>query len=295
MSCGVLLEDEHSHRSEQRSQRNPERGAEHVVAVYGALAGAHIVRSHVHHVALLQVEHRRRRERLGIAEVDGVDLLLIARGANHLHVFATAVDGEVAGSRQSIENGEVVAVDGITSRASHFAHNADGEVGIFHNHHRVAEFAAFDDAGLDVVGHLRARHAGDVQFAKNREVDVAVSVDGIHRDAAAGVRGVAADSRRALAEAVGDVWQVERHSQLGVVAVHHNRQFVARLHLYLVVISEAERGAVVHVLKIFNLLWRAARSENRHCCSNEKMLKLIEIGYFNQVSIPNNYKKLKNM
>ena len=26
---------------------------------------------------------------------------------------------------------------------------------------------------------------------------------------------------------------------------------------------------------------------------NEKMLKLIEIGYFNQVSIPNNYKKIK--
>ena len=106
---------------------DPEAAGLEVVLVDLALAGPDLGRRHVHDVVLLEVVGRGVEDR-GARQVQGVDLPLAVLLADDLHVFALAVDGEVAGQGEGLEDGDLVTGDVVGARGGDLSEDGDLEV-----------------------------------------------------------------------------------------------------------------------------------------------------------------------
>ncbi len=95
--------------------------------------------------------------------------------AHHHHVVAAAVDGQVFGLAQGIEQRHLVAADGVESGAGHFAHDRVVQVLKLDRHNGVFDQVLVGEALLDERSHLFAGQTRHLYAAQHRKVHAAVS------------------------------------------------------------------------------------------------------------------------
>ena len=232
-ACLLETEDQEGDGGREGADGDPEGAGPDVVAVDGGFAAALVVGGDVDHVALLDVEGRGGVHLPGVQEVELVDVVLFAVVADQGHVFALAVDRQVAGEADGIEDGEAVAVDLETAGAVDFTEDGEAEVHEFHGDDRIFDLAALDEELLDVLGGLLPGAVGDKDGADDREVDVAVGVHGVAGDTVGGRQGRTGAGRGGqglrLTDAGGVVGEVEHRGDLGVAAVDDHGDLVVGL------------------------------------------------------------------
>ena len=265
----VLLDDEDGgERGQQRCQREPEGGGTHVVAVDGGLAGPHGVGLDVDDVVLLQVVGRRGVHLAAGCQVDGVGPARAALLAEHEHLGAVAVDGQVAGHAQHVEDGGLVAVQQVAPRRLHLTQHGDGEVGELHRDDGILDEVPRDELLLDVGGDLLARHARDELGAEHGEVDAAVRPHGVAQHVLAAVeRGVVPRH----ADLLPHLRQVEEGCELRVAAVDDDGELVHGADGDVPGHIEAVRVAGAQVLEIEHVLGRRAGAQQGEACQQQGM------------------------
>ena len=210
---------------------------------------------------MLEIEDWRTDHVARGAKVDDIFLLDIPLLAEDDDAVTLAADGEVAGGGDGVEEGEVVADDVVATRSVNFAHHGDGEVHELDGDHGVARHLAGNQLVLDVGGGLLPTHATEVQGAEHGEVNVAVGIQRIARDALAitlSCFGRGADAR-------GRIGEIEECGNLGIAGVDHDGDLVLRAEPDLGLGEHCGGFAGGQVLEIGDLLGRAAGSQQQGC------------------------------
>ena len=184
---------------------------------------------------------------------------MVALLAHHQDVLTQAVDVEVAHG-DGLQQRDAVLVDLLHTRARTAE---DGELHVVERHRDdgVLAQALVDKLALDVLPHLVAREARNLDVAENREVDLAVVVDGIGRVVLAAAHHVD------TAITAGDV---EKLHQLLVAAVDVDAQLVAGHEADITVLLRIDRHVLRNVLEVRNVTGRLTRGEQRHTQQNQK-------------------------
>ena len=142
--------------------------------------GLDLVGLYVDDVVLLEIVVGGVDE-FGIVEVDGMDLLLsLGIFADEFDTLTDAIDAEVAGLGEGLEDVNLLVADGEHTGTVDFAEDRDLVVGHADRDHRVL-------CGIEVGLYLVVDHlftlglgeASDLDGSKNREIDTAVVVDQI--------------------------------------------------------------------------------------------------------------------
>ena len=163
----------------QRGQGNPDGGSVEGVAHRLCLALALVVGGDVDEVVLLEVEGGRLEQALHLGEVHEVDLVHAVDLTGDHDTGAVAVDGEVAGAAEGVENGEMVLRDGDDAGVVHLAEHVHAEVDILYGDDGVVDEFAGAETLLDVGGELLAGLAFGADFAEYGKLDGALFVDGV--------------------------------------------------------------------------------------------------------------------
>ena len=224
MGKGLLeTEDQEGDGGREGADGDPKRTGSYVVTIDGGLAAALLVGRNVDHVALLDVESRGGIQLLGVEQVELVDVVLLAVVADQGDVFALAVDREVAGEADGVEDGESVAVDLEAAGTVDFTEHGEAEVHELDGDDGVLDLAALDEEFLDVLGSLLSRAVGDADGADHREVDVTVGVHGVAGDGVGGGQGGSGAGGGGqglrLSDTGGVVGEIEHRGDLGIAAV----------------------------------------------------------------------------
>ena len=270
MGVGVifgLAEDQDGDGGGERGEAQPEGAGADVVAVDGGVAAAPVVGDDVDGVVLLDVVRRGVVEALGGGEVEFVDLVAVGAVAHEGGGGALAVDREVTGQGDGVEDRELVAVDAVAAGAVDFAEHGEAQVHEFHGHDGVLGLAAGLDALLDVVADFGAGLALDVQAPQDGEIDAAVGVDGVAGDVRGGGGGgdvaSAAGQRLLFADAAGVVREVEHRGDLGFAGVDDDGDLVHRLEADGLRGDVGDGGGVGGVLQVDDVAGRRAPGHER--------------------------------
>lgn len=112
-------------------------------------------------------------------EIHFVDFLLAVVFSQNLNVVALAEYGEIPGCAYSIQNREILFIESVEPRFCYLPHDRHTQVKIFNRDDRVLRKIAADKLAPYVFRHFLAVHPCDMKFAKHREIDIAVTVDGV--------------------------------------------------------------------------------------------------------------------
>ena len=189
-------------------------------------------------------------ELCGIVEVKGVGFLYAILLAEHCDILALALDGEVAGKAYGIEHGEAVLVDVVLARGCYLADNGYLLVVETDDDNGVEQKFLLKDDVLDVLGHLVACLALDMDFAQCGEVDVTTLVNGVGK------------ACLVVTAVVGCACEVEREGELLVLAVDMDGELVADFEPDVLWSGNSNALAVIQILEIGNFLLCCARCYN---------------------------------
>ena len=174
-----LADEEGGDGRGQGGQGNPDGGGVEGVAHGLCLALSLVVGGDVDEVVLLEVEGGRLEQALHLREVHEVDLVHAIDLTGDHDTGAVAIDGEVAGAAEGIENGEMVFRDGDDAGVVHLAEHVHAEVDVLHGDDGVVDELAAAEALLDVGGELLAGLAFSTDFAEYGKLDGALLIDGV--------------------------------------------------------------------------------------------------------------------
>ena len=172
----------------------------------------------------------------------------------HQHILTLAVDGQVTGQRQCLENGDLVGRNLNAAAAARLSENRERKSGILHDYRRVEQHLRFQQFIFDQVGHFQAVESGHVDRAQRRHLDVPLRIDGIIPVSAVIARAVI----------VVDGRQVKEVGQLAVPAEDIDLQAVSRLQGKLLGFLHLHRHISLKVLQIAHLRRLCAGSQQEH-------------------------------
>jgi hypothetical protein len=179
--------------------------------------------------------------------------------ADQRHVLALAVDRQVAGHGQGVEERDAVFGDGELSGAGDLAQDGEFHVGELDDDDRVVHHPVFADRVFDLFGKLVARESVAIDLADDRQLDFALFVDG--EDLQVSVRGTRIGGE-SVERVVGGC-RVERGCQFGVLAVDGHREPVERFDADLVVLFDGGRNVGLYLLDVGRAFVGGARCQQQ--------------------------------
>ena len=160
-------------------KRDPEGSRTEIVAIDRGHPGLHVIRFNVDHVVLLKVVCRRRNQALGGAEIHHIGLLAAVVVAHKFDILTLAVDRQVAGIGNSVQDGSRILGDRKGSRPAYFTEYLIAQVEVFHGHDGSCGLPLALKFIFDLFRDLSPGLAGDMDLAEDREADVTILVHGV--------------------------------------------------------------------------------------------------------------------
>ena len=176
-----------------------------------------------------------------------------------LHIAACALNGQVAGGGDSVQECHSVLVDGEATRAGDLTEDLVVKVHELDSHDSVVDLTLLTEFVLDGLGDLLLVHASNLHTAEGREIDHPVVADSVAGDL--GVGGPGDGGVAVLADPVGSVRQVEQGAQLRSLRVDDDRDHVARLQNDVLRSGDLGTIGLFGVLEIGDVRRGGARSE----------------------------------
>ena len=222
------------------------------------VAGLHLVGLYVDDVVLLEIVVGGVHQ-TGIVEIQGVDLLLaIGILADELHIVAHAIDGEVTGLRQGLEDVDLLIAHGEHTGTGDFTEDGDLVVGHADSDHRALVLIQVGtDLGQDELLTIGLGETAHRDGTDDGELYLAVVVDQIALDRRLGMGGtriLIEDCRYRQVEGDGRLW-INCSDGDGEDVLGHN--------LCIVEIAGLLQVDILGVLEIGNI-FRAAASYEEH-------------------------------